>query len=99
MSLAVEARRERRHVPDARTATEAQFVASRSPPGNPDRRPLAGRRPKTMGGRQERLESCQGEPAAEHAGRLMFLNVEPRFDSVRSERGYAELVRLLGFRS
>jgi hypothetical protein len=45
------------------------------------------------------LESCQGEPAAEHAGRLMFLNVEPRFDSVRSERGYAELVRLLGFRS
>jgi len=52
-----------------------------------------------MGGRQERLESCQGEPAAEHAGRLMFLNVEPRFDSVRSERGYAELVRLLGFRS
>jgi TolB-like protein/DNA-binding winged helix-turn-helix (wHTH) protein/Tfp pilus assembly protein PilF len=36
---------------------------------------------------------------SDHAGRLMFLNVEPRFDSVRSDARYAELVRLLGFHS
>ncbi len=36
---------------------------------------------------------------SDHAGRLMFLNVEPRFDSVRSDPRYAEIVRLLGFPS
>jgi TolB-like protein/DNA-binding winged helix-turn-helix (wHTH) protein/tetratricopeptide (TPR) repeat protein len=35
--------------------------------------------------------------AVDHAGRLMFLNVEPRFDSVRSDPRYAELARRLGF--
>jgi adenylate cyclase len=37
--------------------------------------------------------------AADHAGRLIFLNVEPRFDSVRSDPRHTELVRLLGFPS
>jgi TolB-like protein/DNA-binding winged helix-turn-helix (wHTH) protein len=36
---------------------------------------------------------------SDHAGRLMFLNVEPRFDSVRSDPRYAELARRLGFPS
>ena len=36
---------------------------------------------------------------SDHAGRLMFLNVEPRFDSVRSDPRYAELVRLPGIPS
>ena len=34
---------------------------------------------------------------SDHAGRLMFLNVEPRFDSLRSDPRYVELVRRLGF--
>jgi TolB-like protein/DNA-binding winged helix-turn-helix (wHTH) protein/Flp pilus assembly protein TadD len=34
---------------------------------------------------------------ADHAGRLMFLNVEPRFDGVRADPRYAELARRLGF--
>lgn len=36
---------------------------------------------------------------SDHAGRLMFLNVEPRFDSVRSDPRYAELARRLRFPS
>ena len=36
---------------------------------------------------------------SDHAGRLMFLNVEPRFDSVRSDPRYADLVRRLRFPS
>ena len=37
----------------------------------------------------------RGKPA----GRLMFLGVETRFDNVRSDPRYAELVRRLGFPS
>jgi TolB-like protein/DNA-binding winged helix-turn-helix (wHTH) protein/Flp pilus assembly protein TadD len=37
--------------------------------------------------------------ASDHAGRLMFLNVEPRFDSVRSDPRFGELVRRLKFPS
>ena len=37
--------------------------------------------------------------ASDHAGRLMFLNVEPRFDSVRSDPRFGELVRRLKFSS
>jgi hypothetical protein len=36
---------------------------------------------------------------SDHAGRLMFLNVEPRFDSVRSDPRYADFVRRLRFPS
>ena len=36
---------------------------------------------------------------SDHAGRLMFLNVERTFNSVRSDPRYAELVRRLGFPS
>jgi len=36
---------------------------------------------------------------SDHAGRLMFVNVEPRFDSVRSDPRYADLVRRLRFPS
>jgi len=35
--------------------------------------------------------------ASDHAGRLMFLNVEPRFNSVRSDPRFGELVRRLNF--
>jgi len=37
--------------------------------------------------------------ASDHAGRLIFLNVEPRFDSVRSDPRFGELVRRLKFSS
>jgi len=37
--------------------------------------------------------------ASDHAGRLIFLNVEPRFDSVRSDPRFGELVRQLKFPS
>lgn len=36
---------------------------------------------------------------SDHAGRLMFLNVEPRFDGVRSDPRFGELVRRLKFTS
>jgi TolB-like protein/DNA-binding winged helix-turn-helix (wHTH) protein/tetratricopeptide (TPR) repeat protein len=43
--------------------------------------------------------SWLSKAVSDHAGRLMFLNVEPRFDSVRSDPRYAELVRRLRFPS
>jgi hypothetical protein len=50
-------------------------------------------------GEKDRAFSWLEKAASDHAARLMFLNVEPRFDSVRSDPRYAELVRRLGFPS
>jgi len=50
-------------------------------------------------GEKDQAFSWLERAASEHAPRLMFLNVDPRFDSVRSDPRFRELVRRLGFPS
>jgi TolB-like protein/DNA-binding winged helix-turn-helix (wHTH) protein/tetratricopeptide (TPR) repeat protein len=48
-------------------------------------------------GEKDQAFSWLEKAASDHAARLIFLNVEPRFDSLRSDPRYAELMRRLGF--
>ena len=51
-----------------------------------------------LGNRKEALSLLE-RACAEHAGDMVFINIEPSFDSIRAEPRFQALVRKVGFPS